>query len=46
MQNPKFEEVQVDFKVRFVAEIGDIAFYVDELNKALNRSNWLRRLLR
>ncbi|MGE0665175.1 MAG: hypothetical protein AB7O49_01350 [Sphingomonadales bacterium] len=35
VQNPKFEEVQVDFKVRFRPEIGDIAFYKDELNKAV-----------
>ena len=35
VQNPKFEEVQVDFQVRFKPEIGDIAFYIDELNKAL-----------
>ena len=35
VQNPKFEEVKVDFKVRFGLEIGDIAFYVDELNKAV-----------
>ncbi|MBI1181881.1 MAG: hypothetical protein GC201_15145 [Alphaproteobacteria bacterium] len=35
VQNPKFEEVQVDFKVRFRPGIGDIAFYKDELNKAV-----------
>lgn len=35
VQNPKFEEVQVDFRVRFRPEIGDIAFYKDELNKAV-----------
>lgn len=35
VQNPKFEEVQVDFMVRFRPEIGDIAFYKDELNKAV-----------
>ena len=35
VQNPKFEEIQVDFQVRFKPEIGDIAFYIDELNKAL-----------
>lgn len=35
VQNPKFEEVQVDFKVKFMPGIGDIAFYIDELNKAL-----------
>jgi hypothetical protein len=35
VQNPKFEEVQVDFRVRFRPEIGDIAFYIDELNKAV-----------
>lgn len=35
VQNPKFEEVKVDFKVRFGLEIGDIAFYIDELNKAV-----------
>lgn len=35
VQNPKFEEVQVDFQVRFKPEVGDIAFYIDELNKAL-----------
>ena len=35
IQNPKFEEVQVKFKVRFMPEIGDTAFYVDELNKAV-----------
>lgn len=35
VQNPKFEEVQVDFQVKFKPEIGDIAFYIDELNKAV-----------
>ncbi|MFC5696175.1 hypothetical protein ACFPU0_11475 [Pseudomonas sp. GCM10022186] len=35
VQNPKFEEVQVEFKVKFLPGIGDIAFYIDELNKAL-----------
>lgn len=35
VQNPKFEEVQVDFKVKFMPGIGDIAFYINELNKAL-----------
>ncbi|NJM91695.1 MAG: hypothetical protein HC861_02685 [Rhodospirillaceae bacterium] len=35
VQNPKFEEVKVDFKVKFTPEIGDIAFYIDELNKAV-----------
>ena len=35
VQNPKFEEVHLDFKVRFGPEIGDIAFYMDELNQAL-----------
>lgn len=35
VQNPKFEEVQVQFMVRFKPEIGDIAFYIDELNKAV-----------
>jgi hypothetical protein len=35
VQNPSFEEVQVDFQVRFKPEVGDIAFYIDELNKAL-----------
>lgn len=35
VHNPKFEEIQVDFQVRFKPEIGDIAFYIDELNKAL-----------
>ncbi len=35
VQNPKFEEAHVDFKVRFKPEIGDIAFYIDELNKAV-----------
>jgi hypothetical protein len=35
VQNPRFEEIQVDFKVRFHPEIGDIAFYMDELNKAV-----------
>jgi hypothetical protein len=33
--NPKLEEVQVDFKVRFRPQIGDIAFYMDALNTAL-----------
>lgn len=35
VQNPKFEEVQVDFKVKFMPGIGDIAFYIDDLNKAV-----------
>jgi hypothetical protein len=35
VQNPKFEEIHADFKVRFRPEIADIAFYMDELNKAL-----------
>jgi hypothetical protein len=35
VQNPKLEEVHVDFKVKFMPEIGDIAFYIDELNKAI-----------
>jgi hypothetical protein len=35
VQNPSFEEVQVDFKVRFTPAAGDISFYIDELNKAL-----------
>jgi len=35
VQNPKLEEVRVMFKVRFKPEIGDIAFYIDELNKAI-----------
>jgi hypothetical protein len=35
VQNPKFEEIQVDFNVRFRPEIGDIAFYIDELKKAV-----------
>jgi hypothetical protein len=35
VQNPKFEEVQAAFKVRFRPDIADIAFYRDELNAAL-----------
>ncbi len=35
VQNPKFEEVIVDFKVRFRPEVADTAFYADELNMAL-----------
>ena len=35
VQNPKFEEIQLQFNVRFRPEIGDIAFYTEELNKAL-----------
>lgn len=35
VQNPKFEEIRVDFEVRFKPEIQDIAFYIDELNKSV-----------
>ena len=35
VQNPKFEEVHVAFKVRFARGTGDIAFHIDELNKAV-----------
>lgn len=35
VQNPKFEEVQADFRVRFHPDIADIAFYRDALNDAL-----------
>lgn len=35
VQNPKFEEIRVDFGVRFKPEIQDIAFYIEELNKAV-----------
>ena len=35
VQNPKFEEVQASFKVRFHHEIADIAFHREELNAAL-----------
>lgn len=37
VQNPKFEEVQVKFKVAFTADIADIAFYQAELNAAIVR---------
>jgi hypothetical protein len=33
--NPKFEEVQVKFKVAFLDGIDDIAFYLGELEKAV-----------
>ena len=33
--NPKFEEVQVSFKVAFRAGIDDTAFYLDEMRKAV-----------
>jgi len=35
VMNPKFEEVQASFKVRFHHGIADIAFHRDELNDAL-----------
>lgn len=35
VQNPKFEEVQVECGVKFRPEIGDIAFYLEALNQAL-----------
>ena len=35
VQNPKFEEVQAAFKVRFHPDIADIAFYKEALNDAL-----------
>ena len=35
VQNPKFEEVQAAFKVRFHAGIADIAFHREDLNAAL-----------
>jgi hypothetical protein len=35
VQNPKFEEVQASFKVRFPPEIADISFSREELNSAL-----------
>ena len=53
VQNPKLEEVQVDLKVRFAEAIGDIAFYIDELDKAViefltpwARAGWRRDHLR
>ena len=44
VMNPKFEEVQASFKVRFHAGIADIAFHRDELNEALVRflTPWAR----
>jgi hypothetical protein len=33
--NPKFEEVQVKFKVAFLEGVDDIAFYLGELDKAV-----------
>lgn len=33
--NPKFEEVQVKFKVAFLEGIDDVAFYLGELDKAV-----------
>lgn len=35
VQNPKFEEVQVDFQIAFLPEIGDIQFYSDLLKQAI-----------
>jgi len=35
VQNPKFEEVKVEFLVQLMPEIGDTAFYADALNKSL-----------
>ncbi|MCX2743876.1 hypothetical protein OO013_08365 [Mangrovivirga sp. M17] len=35
VQNPKFEEIQVDFKVSFMPEIGDIQFYTTLLNQSI-----------
>lgn len=37
VQNPRFEQVQVQFKVAFHPEIADIKFYLDELNAAIVR---------
>ena len=37
VQNPKFEEVQVEFTVIFTPEIADLAFYKAELNQAIVR---------
>jgi hypothetical protein len=37
VQNPKFEEVQVEFTVIFTPDIADLAFYKDELNRAIVR---------
>jgi hypothetical protein len=35
VQNPKFEEIEVAFRVRFRSGIGDTAFYVDALSEAI-----------
>jgi len=37
VQNPRFEEVQVKFKVAFASGIADIVFYKQELNRAIIR---------
>jgi hypothetical protein len=37
VQNPKFEEVRVKFKVAFTAQIADTDFYIDQLNAAIVR---------
>jgi len=37
VQNPKLEEVQVEFTVAFTPDVADIAFYQDELSRAIVR---------
>lgn len=37
VQNPKFEEVQVQFEVAFTSDIGDVEFYEDQLNTAIRQ---------
>ena len=37
VQNPRIEEVQVEFSVAFTDDIADIAFYTAELNEAIIR---------
>ena len=37
VQNPKFEEVQVKFKVGFAPDVADVKFYRAELNEAIVR---------
>ena len=35
VQNPKFEEIQVEFKIAFMPEIGDVQFYTNLLNESI-----------
>src|SRR5690606_12781170 len=35
VQNPKFEEIQVEFHIAFMPEIGDIQFYSNLLSQAI-----------